>query len=277
MAAAAALARGSSFERKFRNVRERARWYDGGMDAASISASLAPARPGRWTDGARPIDPVAVARELDADGAAVVPGWLDAASCRALRERYVDDALFRSTVTMERHGFGRGEYRYFGAPLPDDVRVLRETLYAALVPVANDWMQRLGRPQRFPATLPLMLDLSAAGGQTRPAALLLRYGSGDYNALHQDVYGPVAFALQGTVLLSEPGIDFAGGEFVLVEGRARRQSVAHVVPLALGDLVIFPNRDRPAPGGGAKSVFRHGVAKVRSGERYTLGLILHDA
>jgi hypothetical protein len=223
------------------------------------------------------LDPVAIARDLDADGFAVIPRWLDSAMCRSLRERYADDVLFRSTVTMERHGFGRGEYRYFAAPLPDDVRALREALYEALVPIANTWMARLGRTTRFPATLPLMLDIAAAAGQSRPAALLLRYRAGDHNALHADIYGAVAFALQGTVLLSDPARDFGGGEFVLVEGRARRQSVAHVVPLELGDLVVFPNRERPGSGGGAKSTYRHGVSRVRSGERFTLGLILHDA
>jgi hypothetical protein len=232
---------------------------------------------GSAAERAGSIDDSEVARALDADGYAIVPGWLDPTACSDLRERYTDDALFRSTVTMERHGFGRGEYRYFRAPLPDDVRELRETLYAALVPLANRWQQRLRRSERFPPTLPLMLDVAAAAGQGRPAALLLRYRTGDHNALHQDVYGEVSFALQGTVLLSQPERDFTGGEFVLVEGRPRKQSVAHVVPLRMGDLVVFPNRDRPPPDGGAKSTFRHGVSRIRSGERFALGLILHDA
>jgi hypothetical protein len=189
---------------------------------------------------------------------------------------YDDDAAYRKTVTMERHGYGRGEYRYFGYPLPAVIGAARDALYGALVPIANAWMERMNKPQRFPATLPLMLALSAEMGQARPTALVLRYRDGDYNALHQDVYGELAFPLQGTVLLSAPGDDFTGGEFVLVENRARMQSIAHVVPLERGDLVIFPNRDRVRRDG-PKSTVRHGVARVRTGERFTLGLILHDA
>jgi hypothetical protein len=224
----------------------------------------------------RELDAGAIADDLDADGYAVVRGWFDAAACERVRAQYDDDPVYRKTVTMERHGFGRGEYRYFGYPLPPDVGAAREMLYAALVPTANAWMERLGRATRFPASLPLMLALSAEAGQARAAALVLRYRDGDYNALHQDIYGEVAFPLQGTVLLSQPGREFTGGEFVLVENRARQQSVAHVVPLERGDLVIFPNRERVRRDG-PKSTVRHGVARVRSGERVTLGLILHDA
>lgn len=221
------------------------------------------------------LDPARLAGELDARGYAVVPAMLDAARCAELAAAYADDDAFRSTVTMERHGYGRGEYRYFRYPLPPFVSELRETMYAALVPAANAWAERLGTPP-YPVTLPMMLDLCVDAGQCRPTALLLRYGPGDYNALHQDVYGEVAFPLQATVLLSRPGDDFAGGEFVLVENRPRRQGVPHVVPLARGDCVVFPNRLRPNAKGG-RSVYRHGVAEIRSGSRVTMGVIFHDA
>ena len=220
--------------------------------------------------------PHALAAELDARGYAIVPRLLDGAACAALRRAFDDDALFRSTIVMERHGYGRGVYRYFGYPLPEPVAGLRATVYAALVPAANAWAERLGASDRFPPELPQLLERCAAAGQRRPTPLLLRYRAGDHNALHEDRYGEVAFPLQATVLLSEPGPGFTGGEFVLVESKPRRQSVAHVVPLRQGDAVIFPNRLRPNARG-ARSTFRHGVAEVRSGERTTLGLIFHDA
>jgi hypothetical protein len=212
---------------------------------------------------------------LDERGYAVVPALLDAATCVELTRAYDDGPLFRSTIVMQRHGYGRGEYRYFGYPLPPLVQGMRESLYTALVPAANAWSERLGSKVRFPAALPLMLQLCADAGQVRPTALLLRYRAGDYNALHQDIYGEVAFPLQATILLSDPAT-FTGGEFVLVEAKPRKQSVAHVVPLGLGDCIIFPNRLRPNAEGG-RSTFRHGVAEVRSGTRVTLGVILHDA
>lgn len=221
------------------------------------------------------IDGGAVAARLDERGHAVVPGFLNAAQCDELIAAYDDGPLFRSTIVMQRHGYGRGEYRYFRYPLPPLVASLRESLYAALVPAANAWSERLGSKVRFPPALPLMLELCAEAGQARPTALLLRYSAGDYNALHQDIYGEVAFPLQATVLLSDPA-SFSGGEFVLVEAKPRKQSVAHVVPLERGDCIIFPNRLRPNAEGG-RSTFRHGVAEVRSGTRVTLGVILHDA
>lgn len=221
------------------------------------------------------IDSGAVAAQLDERGYAVVPGFLNAAHCGELIAAYDDGPLFRSTIVMQRHGYGRGEYRYFRYPLPALVASLREALYAALVPAGNAWSERLGSKVRFPPALPLMLELCAEAGQARPTALLLRYHAGDYNALHQDIYGEVAFPLQATVLLSDPA-GFSGGEFVLVEAKPRKQSVAHVVPLGRGDCIIFPNRLRPNAEGG-RSTFRHGVAEVRSGTRVTLGVILHDA
>jgi uncharacterized protein len=221
------------------------------------------------------LDSAALAACLDERGYAVVPRLLDAATARELTGAYDDGPLFRSTIVMQRHGYGRGEYRYFRYPLPPLVQALRDSLYTALLPAANAWSERLGSKVRFPAALPLMLQLCADAGQERPTALLLRYRAGDYNALHQDIYGEVAFPLQATILLSEPAT-FTGGEFVLVEAKPRKQSVAHVVPLGLGDCIIFPNRLRPNAQG-ARSTFRHGVAEVRSGTRVTLGVILHDA
>jgi len=221
---------------------------------------------------------VTVSPELTDRGYAVLPGLLDPAACAALRAAFDDDAAFRKTVDMEPLGFGRGVYRYFAAPLPARVGALRAELYAALAPVANDWAERLGEPPSYPATLDAFLARCAEHGQTRPTPLLLRYRAGDRNALHQDRYGEVAFPFQATVLLSAPA-DFGGGEFVLVEQRPRRQSLPHVVPLGLGDAVVFPNAARPVQGsrGWSRTLFRHGVAEVRSGERVTLGLIFHDA
>ncbi len=204
---------------------------------------------------------------LDARGYALVPGLLDGAACAALRARFDDDAAFRKTIVMERLGYGRGVYRYFAAPLPAPVADLRAELYARLVPVANAWAEQLGRTERYPATLAAMLDRCAANGQRRPTPLLLRYHAGDHNALHQDVYGSVAFPLQATILLSAPGSEFSGGEFVLVEQRPRRQSLVHVVPLGLGDCVVFPNAVRPVQGsrGVYRTTIRHGVGEVRVG------------
>jgi hypothetical protein len=221
------------------------------------------------------LDPAELAARLGERGYAVIPGLLDVQTTRELAAAYDDGPSFRSTIVMERHGYGRGEYRYFKYPLPPLIGDLREALYRALVSTANAWSEELGSKLRFPVALPLMLDLCAEAGQRRPTALLLRYRAGDYNALHQDLYGEVAFPLQATILLSDPAT-FSGGEFVLVEAKPRKQSVAHVVPLALGDCVIFPNRLRPNAEGG-RSTFRHGVAEVRSGMRVTLGVILHDA
>ena len=209
----------------------------------------------------------------------MIPALLDAEQSAQLRARFDDDGTFRTTVVMERHGYGRGEYRYFANPLPPLVAALRERVYAQLAPVANAWAEALGEAERYPATLAEFLARCHAAGQLRPTPLLLRYRAGDHNALHQDVYGDVAFPLQATVLLNEPGRDFAGGEFVLVEQRPRKQSLAHVVPLRRGDAVVFPNAIRPVQGarGFYRTNFRHGVGEVRDGERTTLGLIFHDA
>ena len=220
-----------------------------------------------------------LAADLDAHGYAVLPALLDAAACADVRTAFDDDDRFRKTIVMERHGYGRGVYKYFAYPLPAQVAALRAQLYAQLAPIANTWAQMLNRPERYPATLDEMLARCHAAGQLRPTPLILRYRAGDHNALHQDLYGEIAFPLQATVLLSEPGEDFTGGEFVLVENRPRRQSLAHVVPLRRGDAAVFPNAVRPIPGarGASRTAFRHGVGEVRSGERFTLGVIFHDA
>ncbi len=221
----------------------------------------------------------ALAASLDARGYATTGPFLDAAECAALVDLYGDERRFRSRVDMARFRFGEGEYKYFAAPLPEPVAILRQALYPQLAPVANRWADRLGAREHFPADLAAMTKLCARHGQTRPTPLLLRYGKGGYNCLHQDLYGKVAFPLQLTVLLSDPEADFTGGEFVLVEQRPRAQSVAHVVPLARGEAVIFTTRYRPARGtrGWHRVALRHGVSEIRSGERYTLGVIFHDA
>jgi hypothetical protein len=214
--------------------------------------------------------------QLNADGFAVVPNAIGRVAAGGLRELFDANTGFRKTIEMERHGYGRGTYRYFAYPLPDTVQILRRQLYAALAPIANDWSQRLSSQTTYPNTLDELLQRCHDAGQLRPTPLLLSYQAGDFNALHQDVYGAVSFPFQATLLLSRPNEDFTGGEFVLYESRARRQSVAHVVPLAFGDAVIFPNVARPNAKGG-RSQFRHGVSVVRSGRRVTLGVILHDA
>jgi hypothetical protein len=192
---------------------------------------------------------------------------------------YEDDARFRSTVTMARHGFGRGEYRYFAYPLPRLVQSLREALYERLVPIANGWREALRLGEPFPERHRDYVARCRAAGQRRPTPLLLRYRQGDYNCLHQDLYGELAFPLQAAFLLSDPGEDFTGGEFVLTEQRPRMQSRAHVVPLASGEAVIFASNHRPVQGtrGTYRVTMRHGVSEVRSGSRRTLGVIFHDA
>jgi hypothetical protein len=219
-----------------------------------------------------------VTADLDAQGWAVVP-LLSPDECAQIAGYYEDDARFRSRVVMQRHGYGQGEYRYFSYPLPDPVEKLREALYPPLAEVANRWNERLGVATRFPPTLAEMLDRCHAAGQLRPTPLLLTYGPGDYNCLHQDLYGEHVFPLQAAVLLDEPGRDFTGGEFVLVEQRPRQQSRAQVVPLAQGEAVIFAVRERPAEGsrGVHRRQLRHGVSTLRSGRRRTMGLIFHDA
>lgn len=221
----------------------------------------------------------AIEAELEAYGNARLPGLLDPAACRELAGWYPDEARFRSRVVMQRHGFGQGEYRYFAYPLAEPLATLRRELYERLVTLANDWSRRLGFEARYPAAHADFIERCQAAGQQRPTPLLLSYGEGDYNCLHQDLYGPLAFPLQMTVLLSRPGTDFSGGEFVLAEQRPRRQSRPEVVPLEQGDAVIFAGQHRPVPGrrGDYRVTLRHGVSRVRSGRRLALGVICHDA
>lgn len=221
----------------------------------------------------------ALATELDSQGSAVLDALLTPEECQAIAALYPEEAHFRSHVVMARHGFGRGEYRYFRYPLPALLGGLRSALYPRLARVANDWNQRMGIGQRYPETHAAFLKLCHAAGQTRPTPLLLQYGPGDYNCLHQDLYGELAFPLQVAILLSEPGRDFTGGEFVLTEQRPRMQSRAEVVPLRQGDAVAFAVHNRPVQGtkGSYRVNLRHGVSRLRSGRRHTLGIIFHDA
>ena len=219
------------------------------------------------------------AAELDTHGCALIPGLLTPDACAEVVGWYDEAARFRSTVVMARHGFGRGEYRYFAYPLPDPVAALRTALYPPLAAIANRWNEALGAAVRFPQEHAAFLERCHAAGQTRPTPLLLRYGPGDYNCLHQDLYGEHVFPLQAAILLSDPGRDFTGGEFVLTEQRPRMQSRVEVVPLRQGDAVVFPVHHRPVRGGrGLYRVnLRHGVSRLRSGRRHTLGIIFHDA
>lgn len=217
--------------------------------------------------------------DLNQYGCAVVPGLLHADACAALAAQYDDAARFRSRVLMQHHGFGQGEYQYFAYPLPDAVAALRTGLYPPLAAIANRWQASLGLEARFPLEHGEFLARCHAAGQVRPTPLLLRYGEGDYNCLHQDLYGEHVFPLQLAVLLSRPQEDFTGGEFVLTEQRPRMQSRAEVVPLAQGDAVLFPVAQRPVHGtrGSYRVNMRHGVSRLRSGARHTLGIIFHDA
>ena len=216
---------------------------------------------------------------LDRQGYSTLPGLLARPECEALAALYPDDEQFRSRVVMERHAFGIGEYKYLRYPLPPLVEALRQACYPRLVPVANRWRALLREKGRFPTSLDAYLRDCHAAGQTRPTPLVLRYEAGGYNCLHQDLYGEHVFPLQMTVLLSAPGTDFTGGEFLLVEQRPRAQSKGEVVPLAQGDAVVFAVRHRPAQGkrGPYRVTLRHGVSQVRTGHRCTLGVIFHDA
>jgi len=225
------------------------------------------------------MDWLEVESDLDARGFAIVPRLLDRDETGAVRAMYESDTAFRSRVVMARHGFGRGEYKYFAYPLPDIVRDLREGFYPRLRAIANRWNETLKIDLRFPDSYPDFLARCHDAGQTRPTPLLLQYEEGDYNCLHQDLYGAHVFPLQVAILLSESGEDFDGGEFVLTEQRPRMQSRAEVVPLCRGDAVIFAVHHRPMRGarGFYRVTMRHGVSRLRRGHRHTLGVILHDA
>ena len=221
----------------------------------------------------------AITGDLDTYGCAVLPKLLSPEECRAIGALYPGQSSFRSHIRMARHGFGKGEYKYFRYPLPDLVATLRASLYARVVDLANEWSTRMGAAARYPKAHSDYLRLCHEAGQTRPTPLLLQYDPGDFNCLHQDLYGDLAFPLQATVLLSEPQRDFTGGEFVLTEQRPRMQSRVEVVPLRQGDAVLFAVHHRPVRGtkGSYRVNLRHGVSRVRSGRRYTLGVIFHDA
>ncbi len=217
--------------------------------------------------------------QLDAEGCVIVPSVFDVPTCQQLIAAYADDSFFRKTISMAQHQYGVGEYKYFQYPLPDPVQRLRTDLYPYLAPLANTWMQRLNSSVQFPETHPELLDRCAEAGQLRPTPLLLRYETGGYNALHQDLYGEVYFPFQALIVLSESGVDFEGGELVLIEQRPRVQSRAIVLTPRRGDLVIFTTQFRPVRGtrGHYRVTMKHGVSPLRSGLRYTLGVIFHDA
>ena len=212
-------------------------------------------------------------------GHARAEGVLCPEACAEFRACWGWDGLFRRRIVMERHGYGEGAYAYFADPLPDAVQALREGLYRHLAPLANEAMARLGRRVRYPADHADYRAECHAAGQTRPTPLLLRYGEGGYNRLHRDLYGELSFPFQAVFLLSEAGADYTGGEFLLVENRMRMQAMGEAVPLGQGDMVVFPVRDRPVAGkrGYIRAEMRHGVSRVRSGERFALGIIFHDA
>src|SRR6186713_846833 len=240
------------------------------------------ATPDSGTDVAAHIDALdwpQITAELDSQGCAVLKGLLSPDECRAIAGLYPDDARFRSRIVMGRHGFGRGEYKYFSYPLPDPIAELRSALYARLCGVANRWNETMGLDIRYPDRHEAFLKRCHDAGQVRPTPLLLQYGAGDFNALHQDLYGEHVFPLQVAILLSEPEQDFTGGEFVLTEQRPRMQSRAEVVPLRRSDGVVFAVHNRPVRGtrGTYRVNLRHGVSRLRSGHRHTLGVIFHDA
>jgi hypothetical protein len=227
----------------------------------------------------RALDWSRASEELDAAGDAILEGLLSPEECRSLAGLYPADDIFRSRVVMARHGFGRGEYKYFSYPLPEIVAGLRTALYPRLAPIANRWNEALGLDVRYPAAHAEFIARCHEAGQRKPTPLLLQYQAGDFNCLHQDVYGEHVFPLQVAILLSQPGRDFTGGEFVMTEQRPRMQSRTEVVPLRQGDAVVFTVRNRPVQGtrGVYRVNLRHGVSRIRSGHRHTVGIIFHDA
>jgi uncharacterized protein len=249
------------------------------MTARTMKEAIPLVRGGDLADRLAALDWPRAGASLDEHGCVLMPKVLSPAECAALARHYGDETRFRNRVVMARHGFGRGEYKYLAYPLPEVVQRLREALYPPLAEIANRWHAALGVATRFPDSLEQFLARCHCAGQKKPTPLLLRYGEGDYNSLHQDLYGEHVFPLQATVLLSQPGDDFVGGEFVLTEQRPRMQSRVEVVPLDQGDAVIFAVNHRPVRGtrGFYRVAMRHGVSRLRGGERVTLGVIFHDA
>ena len=247
------------------------------MNATVVRA--AEAGPPGWTEIVDRLDWARIGTDLNERGFATTGPLLDPDTCRSVAGAYDDEGRFRSHIRMARHGFGQGEYKYFARPLPDVVGGLRTALYPQLAPIANRWLERSGRDDRFPADHAKFLQRCHDAGQNLPTPLLLRYREGDYNCLHQDLYGAHVFPLQVAILLSDPQADFSGGEFVLTEQRPRMQSRAEVVPLGLGEAVVFAVNERPVEGkrGVYRVRMRHGVSRVRGGRRHVLGIIFHDA
>jgi hypothetical protein len=249
------------------------------MISATNSMMSRPARAKSIAERVEAISWEQVSQDLDAEGNAVIKDILSMDECDKIRDLYEKKEIFRSQVVMERHGFGRGEYRYFGYPLPALIADLRTLVYPHLVPIANRWNESMGINVLYPAKHAEFIDRCHQAGQDKPTPLILKYGPDDYNCLHQDLYGEHVFPLQLAILLSEPNQDFTGGEFVMTEQRPRMQSRPMVVPLRKGDGVVFAVQNRPVRG--KKSVYRvnlrHGVSRLRSGSRHTLGIIFHDA
>jgi hypothetical protein len=232
-----------------------------------------------WRRRVEAADWDAVAAEINEVGGALLPELMTAAECAVVRDLYPDDSLFRRTIDMSRHRYGQGEYRYFKEPYPQPIEALKHALYPRLLPIARDWWTKLGREAPWPDSFDEWLEMCHRAGQTKPTALLLKYGPGDWNALHRDLYGDLIFPLQVVINLDEPGVAHTGGEFLLVEQRARAQSRGTVTTLPRGQGYIFTTSDRPVRStrGWSAAPVRHGVSTVRSGERCTLGLIFHDA
>ena len=266
-------------QRKFRNACGADRAHYWLMNAKVTALPRAGHESAPINDRVRGQDWERVARDLDSGGNAVIEGLLTAAECQGLAALYAREAPFRSRVIMGRHGFGRGEYKYFAYPLPAEITALRTAIYPQLVPIANGWNERMGIDVTFPMAHAEFLTRCHEAGQERPTPLLLQYQAGDFNCLHQDLYGEHVFPLQVAVLLSQPEQDFTGGEFVMTEQRPRMQSRPEVVPLARGDAVVFAVHQRPVQGtrGVYRVNMRHGVSRLRSGHRHTLGIIFHDA
>jgi uncharacterized protein len=232
-----------------------------------------------WQQRVAAADWDSVAAEINEVGGALLPELLTAAECAAVLDLYADDSLFRSTVDMTRHRYGQGEYRYFSQPYPKPIEALKQALYPRLLPIARDWWSKLGRDAPWPDTLDEWLEICHRAGQTKSTALMLKYGQGDWNALHRDLYGELVFPMQVVINLNEPGVAHTGGEFLLVEQRPRAQSRGTSTTLPRGHGYVFTTRDRPVRStrGWSAAPIRHGVSTVRSGQRYTLGLIFHDA